>query len=192
MKKIVLASQSPRRKEILENVNVEFELVPSTIDEVILVDDDPKATVLALAFEKAWDVANKVDPDRIVIGADTIVFKDKILGKPKDKDHAFETLMALNGKRHYVYTGICLICKATGQKIVDYVETEVTFKAFDEETLTRYIETGECFGKAGSYGIQGFGGLLVESIQGDYLNVVGLPISKLGDLLKKHFDFNML
>ena len=192
MNKIVLASQSPRRKEILENVNVEFELVPSTIDEIILPEDEPKAAVMALSFEKAWDVASKVSEDKIIIGADTIVFQDTILGKPKDDADAFEMLKHLNGSSHQVYTGICIVCKSLNLKIVDVVKTTVTFKNSDDETLKKYVATGECFGKAGAYGIQGFGGLLVDKIEGDYLNVVGLPLSKLNDLLNKHFDFSML
>jgi len=192
MKKIVLASQSPRRKEILENVNVDFEIMPSHIEEIIHEKDDPKAAVLALAFEKAWDVAEKINQDQVVIGSDTVVYLDTIMGKPKDDQEALDMLKSLNGKSHQVYTGICMINPVTGIKIVDLVETQVTFKHNSLETLKSYVATGECRGKAGAYGIQGFGGLLVESIQGDYLNVVGLPISRLSDLLARHFNINIL
>lgn len=113
MKRIVLASQSPRRKELLENVNVKFEIVPSDLHEVIDPKDDPKSLVMALAFEKAWDVAKGLSETGLVIGADTVVYKDEILGKPKDEWEAKQMLKALRNTDHEVYTGIALVCLET-------------------------------------------------------------------------------
>lgn len=192
MKRIVLASQSPRRKEILENVNVNFEIIPSDLHEVIDPKDDPKSLVMALAFEKAWDVAKKLSDNSLVIGADTVVYKEEILGKPVDEDEARKMLEALRNTWHEVYTGIGLVCLETDGKCVDVVKTRVKFKDFSDQVLEAYLNTGEWRGKAGAYGIQGYGSLLVEEIQGDYFNVVGLPLSKLSDLLENRFGVSIL
>ncbi|MGL5328257.1 MAG: Maf family protein [Peptostreptococcaceae bacterium] len=188
---IILASASPRRKEILENVNVKFTVVSSDIDEVILKNEPPKDVVMRLAFEKCMYVA-KQNENALVIGADTIVVLDDIiLGKPKDEKHAYEMIKLLSNKKHQVITGISLINLSSDKKVIDYVVSEVTFKDLSEDTIRDYIKTKESLDKAGAYGIQGYGGLLVDSISGDYLNIVGLPISRISDLLKEHFDVNL-
>lgn len=188
---IILASASPRRKEILENTNTKFEIIKSEIDEVILENELPSQVVMRLAFEKSIDIALK-HPDSLVIGADTVVvLNNNILGKPKDSSDAFNMIKQLSGKTHQVITGISLINLNANQKIIDYVVSNVKFKNLSEEDIKDYIQTNESLDKAGAYGIQGFGAMLVEEIQGDYFNIVGLPISRLSDLLKKHFNINL-
>lgn len=188
---IILASASPRRKEILENVNVKFTVVASNIDEVILDNEPPKELVMRLAFEKCMDVAKK-NEDALVIGADTIVVMDnQILGKPKNEEDAYNMIELLSNKKHQVITGISLINLSLDKKVIDCVVSEVTFKDLSKETIRDYIKTKESLDKAGAYGIQGYGSLLVESISGDYFNIVGLPISRISDLLKENFNVNL-
>lgn len=188
---IILASKSPRRREILENTKVRFSIEESQIDEVIKLNELPKETVMRLAYEKALDVANR-NRNSLVIGADTIVvINDTILGKPKDDIEAFSMLKLLSGKTHYVITGFALINLSLDKKIIDYQVSQVTFKELSEQCIKDYLQTKESLDKAGAYGIQGYGGLLVENIQGDYFNIVGLPISKISDCLKDHFDINL-
>ena len=192
MKKIVLASGSPRRKEILETVGAKFEIITSDIEEVVRDYESPQTVVSALAFEKAVDVANKVEPGTLVIAADTIVYKDVILGKPQDASEAFSMLQSLRNDQHSVFTGICVIEVGTSNKIVKVVETKVFTKNYTDEKINNYIASGEVFGKAGAYAIQGLGSTLIDYIEGDYLNVVGLPISALETLLETHFDTKFL
>lgn len=188
---IILASKSPRRREILENTKVRFSIEESQIDEVIKLNELPKETVVRLAYEKALDVANR-NRNSLVIGADTIVvINDTILGKPKDDIEAFSMLKLLSGKTHYVITGFALINLSLDKKIIDCQVSQVTFKELSEQCIKDYLQTKESLDKAGAYGIQGYGGLLVENIQGDYFNIVGLPISKISDCLKDHFDINL-
>ncbi len=189
--KIILASSSPRRKEILENTNVKFDIIKSEIDEVILDNELPSQVVMRLAFEKCIDIAAK-HRESLVIGADTVVVLDDIiLGKPKDIDEAIAMITQLSGKTHQVITGISLINLTANKKIIDYVVSNVKFKDLSAEDIKDYIQTNESLDKAGAYGIQGYGALLVEEIQGDYFNIVGLPISRLSDLLKQHFSINI-
>ena len=188
---IILASKSPRRREILENTKVRFSIEESQIDEVIKLNELPKETVMRLAYEKAHDVANR-NRNSLVIGADTIVvINDTILGKPKDDIEAFSMLKLLSGKTHYVITGFALINLSLDKKIIDCQVSQVTFKELSEQCIKDYLQTKESLDKAGAYGIQGYGGLLVKNIQGDYFNIVGLPISKISDCLKDHFDINL-
>ena len=188
---LILASKSPRRREILENTKVRFSIEESQIDEVIKLNELPKETVMRLAYEKALDVANR-NRNSLVIGADTIVvINDTILGKPKDDIEAFSMLKLLSGKTHYVITGFALINLSLDKKIIDCQVSQVTFKELSEQCIKDYLQTKESLDKAGAYGIQGYGGLLVENIQGDYFNIVGLPISKISDYLKDHFDINL-
>ena len=188
---IILASASPRRKEILENVNLKFTVIASDIEEVILENEPPKDLVMRLAFEKCMDVAIK-NKDDLVICADTIVVLDnKVLGKPKNEEDAYNMIKSLSNKKHQVITGISLINLNSDKKVIDYVVSEVTFKDLSDELIRDYISTNESLDKAGAYGIQGYGSLLVESINGDYFNIVGLPISKISNLLKEHFDVNL-
>lgn len=188
---IILASASPRRREILQNTKLKFEVQKSDIEEVFLEEESPESMVVRLAYEKAFDVAEN-NRDKLVIGADTIVvLGDEVLGKPKDEREAFDMIQKLSNKTHRVITGISLIHLKKGIVVNDYQVSYVTFKDLSEDSIKDYINTKESLDKAGGYGIQGYGALLVESIQGDYFNIVGLPISKLSDLLKDHFDINL-
>lgn len=188
---IILASKSPRRREILENTKVRFSVKESQIDEIIKVNESPKETVMRLAYEKALDVASS-NKDSLVIGADTIVvINEQILGKPKNEEEAYNMIRLLSGKTHYVITGFALINLSLNKKVIDCEVSQVTFKELSKECIKDYINTKESLDKAGAYGIQGYGGLLVKNIQGDYFNIVGLPISKISDCLKAHFKINL-
>ena len=188
---IILASASPRRREILENTNVKFDVISSSIEELILGGESPCQMVMRLAFEKGIDIASKHKSD-LVISADTIVVLDNtLLGKPKDEEEAKLMITNLSGRTHQVITGISLINLENDKKVIDYVISNVKFKNLSEDDINDYIKTKESLDKAGAYGIQGYGALLVEEIQGDYFNIVGLPISKLSDLLKIHFNINL-
>lgn len=189
--KVILASASPRRKEILQNTKLNFDIQKSDIEEVILENESPEDMVVRLAYEKAFDVAKR-NTNRLVIGADTIVALDnEVLGKPKDQNEAYQMIKRLSNKTHKVITGISLINLKENKIIKDYVVSFVTFKDLSEDSIKDYINTNESLDKAGAYGIQGYGALLVKNIQGDYFNIVGLPISRLSDLLKNHFDINL-
>ena len=188
---IILASKSPRRREILENTKVRFSVKESQIDEIIKVNESPKETVMRLAYEKALDVASS-NNDSLVIGADTIVvINEQILGKPRNEEEAYNMIKLLSGKTHYVITGFALINLSLNKKVIDCEVSQVTFKELSEECIKDYINTKESLDKAGAYGIQGYGGLLVKNIQGDYFNIVGLPISKISDCLKDYFKINL-
>lgn len=175
----------------MQNTKLNFDIQKSDIEEVILENESPEDMVVRLAYEKAYDVAQK-NKDKLVIGADTIVALDnEVLGKPKDKEEAYQMIKKLSNKTHKVITGISLINISHGMVVNDYVVSLVTFKDLSEDSIKDYINTNESLDKAGAYGIQGYGALLVDNIQGDYFNIVGLPISKLSDLLKDHFDINL-
>lgn len=188
---IILASGSPRRREILANTNAKFDVLTSDVDERIFKFEEPTQLVLRLAFEKCMDIAIN-NPESLVIGADTIVVLDnEILGKPKNEDEAFDMLSKLSNREHQVITGMSIVNIENNKKIVDYTISNVKFKNLTDQDIRDYISTGECLDKAGSYGIQGYGALLVKEIQGDYFNIVGLPISKLSDILKANFNINL-
>ncbi|MCD4713308.1 MAG: Maf family protein [Clostridiales bacterium] len=189
--RIILASGSPRRIELLDQFNIDFDVVPSKIEEVTRPHETPVQAVMALAFEKANDVANMY-PDAVIIASDTIVYKDDILGKPSSRADAKAMLNNLNGEKHDVYTGIALVYKDKSICVVDYEKTTVTFNYLTEEQIEKYLDTNEPLDKAGAYGIQGIGALLVKKIDGDYFNVMGLPLSKLSQLLKKYFQIDLL
>lgn len=180
MDKLILASNSPRRKELLSEL-CEFEVIPSRFEERA-ENLTARETVLKFAAGKAEEVLSRF-PKRFVLGADTVVALDgEILGKPKDKADAAGMLRALSGKTHSVFTGVCLA--GGGQKWLEAVETKVTFFTLSEELIQRYVESGLSLDKAGAYGIQdGFS--LVESYEGQYSNVVGLPVETVRELLKK-------
>ncbi|MCQ2484969.1 MAG: Maf family protein [Clostridia bacterium] len=176
MRKIILASGSPRRKELLATAGLEFEVIVADVDEIIPQNAQPQDVVKSLALQKASAVAEKY-PDCVVIGADTVVVNNNvILGKPKSEADAIKMLTALSGRTHSVCTGVAIIC---GEKIKSFCETtEVEFYSLREDEIISYVRTGEPMDKAGAYGIQGKGCVLVKSIAGDYFNVVGLPVSK--------------
>lgn len=181
---IILASQSPRRQQLLEQIGLEFEIVASKLEEVIDADISAHEVAMSLAKQKCLDVASNVKGDYIIIAADTIVVNSgKILGKPKDKVEAFEMLNSLNGIWHEVITGLCLYRTIDGIQKNEFVKTRVKMSHSTEDFLHWYVSTGEPLDKAGSYGIQGFGAMLVEEIQGCFYNVMGLPINRLCSML---------
>ena len=176
---IILASKSPRRQELLKFITQDFTVKTAEVDETLPEKISPADAVLYLSKIKAEPFKNEND---IVIGADTVVAIDgKILGKPSDKADARDMLRLLSGKTHSVFTGVTVF-KGNDSKSF-FSETKVTFFELSESEIENYISTGEPLDKAGAYGIQGFGSLLVEKIEGDYFNVVGLPVSKLNRLL---------
>ena len=176
-KPLILASASPRRKELLELVQIPFEIHVSEVEEKIEETASPAEVVMSLAAQKAADVARHY-PHAVVLGADTIVtYGARMLGKPNSKEEAVEMLRLLSGNIHEVYTGVALVSK--GETFTFYERTEVTFWKLSEEEIQAYVETGEPLDKAGSYGIQGKGATLVKKINGDYYSVVGLPVARI-------------
>ena len=195
MKEIILASNSPRRKELLGMLGLEFSVIPDNTPECIDQQLSPAEVVMALAKFKGDNVRKTLSKNRdaIIIAADTVVAIDGVvLGKPKSKADAEKMLSRLSGKSHNVYTGVYLIENLSGKSANFYEKTEVFFKNLDIETIKDYINTGEPMDKAGAYGIQNLGSLFVERINGDYFNVVGLPIPKLGEVLSKDFGICVL
>ena len=196
MNKFILASASPRRKELLSAIGLDFEVVVSEADEgSVSKDVEPSLYVQELALLKASATAKSVIKNKsaIVIAADTIVTLDgKILGKPSDEADAFGMLKKLSGRTHEVYTGYCVMRIEDGFSVCRTVITEVTFKDLTDEKINNYIATKEPMDKAGAYGIQGMGGLLIEKFNGDYHNVVGLPVSDLADTLEKEFNIKLI
>ena len=191
MKKIVLASNSPRRIEMIKKYVDIITYIPDIVEKVNYFDY-PQTTVMKVAFEKALNVYLKYKENALIIAADTIVYLDEIMGKPKDEAEAYKMLSLLSGKTHYVFTGICIIDTESSKKIVDYEKTQVVFNELTEGLIKRYLKTYEYLDKAGAYGIQGYGELLVKEIHGCYNNVKGLPIAKLNNLLSKHFSYDLL
>lgn len=180
---LILASSSPRRKELLELLGIPFQIKVSDVEETYQDGLQPHEIVMELARIKAKPIA-ETNKKSIVIGADTIVVSDgKVLGKPADKKEAISTLKQLSGKVHQVYTGVSLL--KDGHTHLFYEKTDVEFWPLEEKEIEQYVLTGEPFDKAGSYGIQGYGSLLVKRIEGDYFTVVGLPVSRLNRELKK-------
>lgn len=190
---MILASSSPRRKELLIKYNINPIIVKSNVGEKIFEGEVPEQVAMALAFEKADDVKKGFSNGEIILGADTVVTcEGKILGKPKDGEEGVRMIEFLNNREHEVITGICLMKAGTNLKVIDYERTIVKFRNLSSKKIKNYIDTGEYIDKAGAYGIQGFGGLLVEYIHGCYFNVVGLPIGKLDFLLEKYFNICLL
>ena len=182
---LVLASASPRRQKMLQDIGLQFDVVPAEVDEAPDRDELPKHFVSRLAGDKAVAVARN-HPHSWVLAADTVVVSNhRILGKPENREDAFATLAELAGNRHQVWTGYC-ICNAGGEiRRQSAIVTEVLFAACPETILHSYVRTGEPLDKAGAYGIQGLGGSLVREIHGSYSNVVGLPLAEvLADLLE--------
>ncbi|MDE6024368.1 MAG: Maf family protein [Lachnospiraceae bacterium] len=191
MRTIILASQSPRRRELLEQAGYIFKIIPSTVEETVTCNE-PSEVVKELAMQKARDVFEKCSRDAsddgytsaqlLVIGADTVVAADgNILGKPESVKHAKEMIHCLQGKTHYVHTGVAFVWadERTGLLRTHCFSesTAVSCYPMTEEEITAYVNTGECMDKAGAYGIQGRFGIFIRNITGDYNNVVGLPIS---------------
>lgn len=182
---IILASASPRRRELLASIGLEFTIDPADIDEASIHRPSPEEEAVALSESKAVHVANR-HTQGIVIGADTIVIiGDEVLGKPAHPDQAKAMLHKLSGRTHQVITGVTVVNAATGRKQSAYESTRVTFRSLTQAMIERYVATGEPMDKAGSYGIQGVGALLVSKIEGCYPNVVGLPLVTLTRLLEQ-------
>lgn len=181
---IILASGSPRRKELLEMLGVkDFKIIPAKGEEKDIPGATPDELVKALSLAKATEVS-KEHKDSLIIAADTIVWhNNKVLGKPSSKENAFEMLSSLSGKTHEVYTGVSLILE--DRILSQSVMSSVTFKNLSEDEINAYIETGEPMDKAGAYGAQGKAALFVEKINGDFFNVMGLPLCTLGQMLEK-------
>ena len=178
---LILASNSPRRRQILTEAGFDFTVIPSSVIEPENKDKAPDKYAEFLAELKATDVFNK--HGKVVLGADTIVYLgDIILGKPKDKLDAIRTLKLLSGKTHIVCTGFAIISE--NKKVISNEKTYVTFNKLSDKIINDYVNSGLCMDKAGSYGIQD-GYPLVKEIKGDYQNVVGLPISKIKGILKE-------
>lgn len=190
MRRIILASASPRRRELLERAGVKFEVIPASGDEN-RTSDDPKEAVAQLARDKAVSVKATVEDAEegtVIIGSDTVVvFQNMILGKPHDQEDAVNTLKKLQGNTHQVYTGVSVLEKKNGQwqEHTFYESTDVTFYPVSDGEIREYVATGEPMDKAGSYGIQGLFGIYVKGINGDYNNVVGLPAARLFYEMKK-------
>lgn len=181
---LILASASPRRKELLEQIGMSFRIIPAKGEEKN-TKKLPHEVVMELSAQKAMEVAKLQTEDCLVLGADTIVaVGEEILGKPKDEQDALRMLMLLQGRKHEVYTGVTLY--ETGREKINtfYEKTEVYMYPMTEEELVEYIKTGEPMDKAGAYGIQGIGAKLIQKIHGDYNNVVGLPVARIYQEIK--------
>ena len=178
--KLVLASASPRRKELLSLLNIPFEVRVADIHEGLKGKESPVDFVERLSFEKASKVLS--GQDECVIGADTVVvLGDIILGKPIDSADAEKMLSELSGKWHYVYTGVCLICGTRKENFS--IKTEVLFDSLTDKEIKEYIQSKEPMDKAGAYAIQGIGGKFIKELRGSYSNVVGLPLNELKNVL---------
>lgn len=177
MSKIILASASPRRRELMELAGYDFEVICADIVEVVPENAQPQDVVMSLALQKAQAVAAEHE-NAVVVGSDTVVALDgKILGKPYSEQEACEMLRSLSGRTHKVFTGVAIV---GGGKVKNFFdETDVEFYPLDDGEIRKYVATGEPMDKAGAYGIQGKGAVLVRKINGDFFNVMGLPISKL-------------
>ena len=187
MKKLILASQSPRRKELLEKCGIPFVTEPADIDETL----EPEGTLVGqigiLSRRKAMAVLSQ-HPDAVVLGSDTIVAVDgKILGKPENEEEAADMLRQLAGRTHQVITGVCLISRK--KEYVDVSVSNVTFAPMTEEEIREYIATGECMDKAGAYGIQGYGGKYITHIDGDFYAIMGLPLNLVYEEMKNINDY---
>lgn len=181
---IVLASNSPRRRELLRQIGLSFTADPADVDEAVRPGEAPEPYAVRVALDKARAAAARAK-DAVVIGADTIVVVDgAILGKPADRTDAVRMLTMLSGRAHHVITGLAVVDAASGRVKAAAAKTQVWFRPLSEQEIAAYVATGEPVDKAGGYGIQERGALLIERIDGCYFNVVGLPLSLLGEMLR--------
>ncbi|HEX7239155.1 MAG TPA: nucleoside triphosphate pyrophosphatase [Longimicrobiaceae bacterium] len=190
---LVLASQSPRRAELIGRLGLAFETIPADIDESRLGDETPDEHAERLSREKALTIS-RARPEALVVGSDTIVVVDgEVLGKPRDAAEAVEMLMRLSGREHEVHTGVAV---ARGDRVESGLEkVKVRFRPLDRATCEAYVATGEPMDKAGAYGIQGFGSAIVEGIEGDFFAVMGLPVVRMLGLIERfgwRYDFGEL
>lgn len=181
---LILASGSPRRRQLLEQLGLTFTVRSSDVDESVSPGLTPAQVVESLSARKGEAVAQLSQPGDLILSADTVVaLEGAILGKPRSREEAAAMLSALSGRTHQVYTGVTLL--QDGRRLTGHEVTAVTFRPLSPEEIAAYVSTGEPMDKAGSYGIQGYGCLLVEGIRGDYFNVVGLPVCRLGRMLAR-------
>ncbi|MCR4881739.1 MAG: Maf family protein [bacterium] len=186
MTKIILASASPRRKELLSKIGLEFEVIPSNYDEKIQDNIFTYEKIETLAKNKAIDVAQRITEPAVIIAADTVVVLDgKILGKPHSKQDAEEMIKSLSGKTHEVITSIAMINTKTGKTLVKSTSTEVTFRKIEPEEIEAYINTDEPYDKAGAYAAQGLAAIFIEKINGCFNNVVGISVFEVNRMLKE-------
>lgn len=188
--KIILASSSPRRKEILSQLGIKYEVISSKYEEKI-ENIQPEDLVMCFAEGKALCVAKGIAEEALVIGSDTIVYNNGILGKPKNEKDAFNMLKSLSGLYHTVISGISVVNTPSLHKITTFEKTTVKFKDLTDDEIFYYISTGEPMDKAGAYAIQGIGSLIVERIDGCYFNVMGLPVCRLSKVLED-FGYKLL
>ena len=189
-RRLILASASPRRREILAGLGLSFQVQPACGEEKVKTED-PAEAVKELALQKAREVAERTEDPALVIGSDTVVAsRGKILGKPRDKEEAFQMLRELQDASHMVYTGVAVVDTVTGETVVHFAEgTKVSMYPMTEEWIWRYIETGEPMDKAGAYAIQGGCMPYIREIHGEYTTVVGFPAARFyQELLKKGID----
>jgi len=183
--RLILASHSPRRQELLRRAGFAFEVRPSRIEEVPRPGETAEDFACRAAQEKALDVAAACQPDTLILGADTVVVVNgELLGKPRDAEDARRMLRLLLGRVHRVVTGVCLVRAPQEIMALKYETTAVTFRQLDEEEIQSYLASGEPFDKAGAYGIQGLASRFVTRVEGCYFNVVGLPVALVYEILK--------
>ena len=185
--KIILASKSPRRKELLDLLNLDYEIIVSDAEEVLEDNITIEEQAKNLSYIKAKTVFDKTSGDRIVIGSDTMVIKDnKIYGKPKNEEDAFRMLKELKNTNHLVITGLAILVEKNGkyEEYLDYDKADVYFKDMTDEEIRNWINTGEALDKAGAYAVQGEFMIFIEKFDGNYATVMGLPIHKVYDILK--------
>jgi len=185
MQQIILASGSPRRKEVLEKLGLPFNIVPSDYEEDMTLPLSPTKLAEHLSAGKARTVSKK-NPEALIIGADSfVVFNDKLLGKPKTKQEAHEMLQTLSGKENDIITGVTIIDGKTDIEKSFHEITKVFMKELSSETINAYIETGESMDKAGAYALQELGALLIDHVEGNFFNAMGLPLARLAEELKQ-------
>lgn len=183
---LVLASASPRRRELLLSAGLAFEIIPSDVDESVEAPKPPHDLVMGWAQEKALAVAG-LRSTSWILAADTVVVLDgRVFGKPADAVEAIRMLRTLSGRTHEVFTGVCLVHREKAVRRLQWVSSRVSFKTLTEAEILAYIATGDPLDKAGSYGIQGVGAFLIRSVEGSYTNVVGLPLAETLDLLMEY------
>lgn len=188
---LILASASPRRKTLLKDLGLRLKIVPAEVREIPRFKEDPVSFSKRMAEEKAW-IVSSLFPNQWILGADTVVvLGETILGKPKNTQEAKRFLALLSGKTHQVITGFCLKNSALNRSRIQSVSTRVSFKSLSREEIDWYVQTGEPMDKAGAYAIQGKGAFCVKKIRGSYTNVVGLPVTEVLEVLKKHTGFRL-
>lgn len=185
--KLILASSSPRRQELLRNAGFQFEVVPSRVEEVFEPDHDPAEVVERLALHKAEEVAARVEQaDAVVLGADTVVVADgEPLGKPRTDQEAVTMLERLSGREHQVITGVALVDLRSARRVLAHEATRVFFRSLERQEINDYVASGEPVDKAGAYAIQGRAGRFVTRLEGCYFNVMGLPVALVDRMLRE-------